>query len=847
VTIDPKIASDIVSYLSLSDDDRSILSSKRGFDDNSINLLKFRSIGPFLKEDLFIKSLDKPIFDALTTTNNILIPYFNQDGSISNIRPHKFGIKDNGAQIYIPWPIINGKEKTWVLTEGEFKAVASCIYGVPSLAIPGISSHTSTKLSSLLDTIRQISPAGIIICFDNEIKDNPKFKNYKDKYTKRYDSQFYSYVQAKLIEKELGKDKVAICELPLDKAKDGKADIDGLLATGMSKQEYVDVLHQSVRSYDYRKSWDNLPPLHLSYLQRRVDRFFYTGKIKENFNCLYRVEYKNKTIKDETVTQRQEVKIANFAIRMINTLKGSEGLERQIIIKSAYGNSRPCVLSPSIMSSKQQFISFLYTQGDYCFTGNDSDLPDLWEYLFLTQDGTTITKLDKFGYNEEHDFWVFGHGIYKNQQLYPVNDANICMIGDDGFSILNVEDTDLAPPFLELEDPLFDIDDVRKKMAEAFGPNNAKRMIAWIFGVFLGDKIIKEYENFPQMFYYGVFGAGKTSAAKISMSFFGQYEEKGFSLDGSSKVGLIRIATRNSLLPVWIEESRNSAEGTVSKNSIFRSIYDRTSIAKGTKIPGQIISTKATANCLISGEEYPADAATVSRCLLLHIDKQMQNKEASQSAFEWLVNNRRMFSYFGHSILLNSNFWWERCKKNIDEYIESFKKDPKISVRARLHNALIGGIADTIFGEDEKFSASVYQFAKQEENVLKNSQMLNVFWQDIYTLVLEKKLNYKFYQLYEEEGVSFVKMNFTPLYGTWEKVFKQMRKEHPVSKNSLLEAVKHEPYYVDYKQIKFFDVRPYCLILKFNKGDTPESVFNAIMYEEGDNITSLAHSLKERE
>ena len=845
MSLDPKLAQDIVDYLTLSDTDREIIKRKRGFDDTTIDLLKFRTIGYHLKDDSFIKGLDKPIYDSLTSGNNILIPYFYPDGRVSNIRPHKFGIKDNASNIYIPWPIIQSSEKTWVLTEGEFKAVASCMYGVPAIAVPGISSYAVNKLPALLEVIRNINPAGIIIAFDNEIKDNPKFKNYKDKYTKRYDSQFYAYVQSKLIEKELGKDKVAICELPLEHAKEGKVDIDGLLAQGLSKDDFIAILHTAVRSNEYRKSWDKLPPSHLSYLQRRVDRFFYHGRIKESFNCLYRVESKNKTIKDETVTQRQEIKIANFTIRMINTLKGSEGLERQIIIKSAYGNSRPCVLSPSMMASKQQFINFLYTHGDYCFTGNDADMPDLWEFLFLTQDGSTITKIDKFGYDKEHDFWVFGHGIYKNKTLYPVDESGICYVGDEGFSLLTVEDTDLAPPVLETTAPVFDIDDVRKKMAEAFGLHNAKRIIAWVFGVYLWDKIIEEYENFPQLFYYGVFGAGKTSAAKVTMSFFGQYEEKGYSLDGSTKVGLTRIATRNSGLPFWIEEARNAAEGTVSKNSLFRSIYDRTSIAKGTKNPNEIRSTKTSANCLISGEEYPSDAATVSRCLLIHIDKQNQRKEVSKAAFDWLMNNKSMFSFFGHSVLLNADFWWERCKKNIDEYIDAFKKDQKISVRARLHNALIGGIADTIFGEDEKFSQSVYQFAKQEEVVLRNSQMLNVFWQDVYTLVLEKKLNYRFYQLYEEDGMPFVKINFAPLYGSWEKVFKNMRKEHPVSKNSLIEAMKQEGYYIDHRQIKFFEVRPYCLILKFNRNDTPEPLFNTIMYEEGDNITSIAHMQKE--
>ena len=165
----------IIQGLVLSDSDRSSLKSKRGFGDDVIDKMMLRTGGGLVAEMPFIKDLD--YIEALHHPN-IVIPYFNSEGRIHHLRPHKGGIAGLPSEVYVPW--FMGKEmfdkpERLVIAEGEFKAVASCVMGVPAISVPGISSFGKTKFEDLLKVIREISPSSVVICLDKEVKDNPKY------------------------------------------------------------------------------------------------------------------------------------------------------------------------------------------------------------------------------------------------------------------------------------------------------------------------------------------------------------------------------------------------------------------------------------------------------------------------------------------------------------------------------------------------------------------------------------------------------------------------------------------------------------------------------------------------
>ena len=135
----------------------------------------------------------------------VLIPYFDEAGEIVAIRPHKGNPKKpegtddydeswRGLQIYCPLLLrltaIDESDKLVVLTEGEFKAAALMQAGIPALAFPGIHSMRNYRFrNDVVSLLQRFEVRNIVIVFDNETKDDPNFLDkYKPDPWDRYDA-----------------------------------------------------------------------------------------------------------------------------------------------------------------------------------------------------------------------------------------------------------------------------------------------------------------------------------------------------------------------------------------------------------------------------------------------------------------------------------------------------------------------------------------------------------------------------------------------------------------------------------------------------------------------------------
>jgi len=226
--------------LLLTSADRERLKAKRGFSDQTIDTLGFKSSNAInieiinsllnkfpthqlLDEGLFVKTPSGGIapYNQFTgwgitgkkdakgkpewgATNPILIPYRDADGKVNSIRPHKGNIprrdKDNdeqcGGEIYCPLLIETRLEnfdhgsplyRTLVLTESEFKAAAIWQAGFPAIGIPGTSFVRNPIFRArLVLLLERFGIQRVIIVFDNEIKDKPGMPSYKADPFNRY-------------------------------------------------------------------------------------------------------------------------------------------------------------------------------------------------------------------------------------------------------------------------------------------------------------------------------------------------------------------------------------------------------------------------------------------------------------------------------------------------------------------------------------------------------------------------------------------------------------------------------------------------------------------------------------
>jgi len=801
-----KVFKQIIDSLPLLDEHRKELKLKRGFSDDIIDKFQFRSISKeLLEKSNGLNEILPQNFKNAFQAKNILIPYFQKfpDGTedIIYIRPHKFSIVDLPIQIYIPYALIGDDHTNLVISESEFKAIASCIYNVPTIGLPGIASFSNTKFNILLGLLESLEVKKAIICFDNEIKDNPAYPNYKEDFRKRYDTQFYAYIMARKI-KEIGKIDAYIATLDSKYMINGKIDIDGLLALGVKEDDYKRMISNPQSYYEYKKTW-NVLPQHRSFIERRIDRYFYEGPIIEKEG-----EYYNKA---------NSKKISNFKLKILHTIiDGENKAERLVQFISKYGNSTPTYLLPDAMVSKAMFQKLCYDCGDYEFSGKDEDLMNICRYLFIHQDGRLVYKIPHYGYCENLKTWFFGNGAYCNNEFFQIDEDKIIWINDIGYK--------LAEEMNGLDIPILSKDRTREitiatifsKVSKIYNSNEAKLLIGWALGNFFMPEILEIYRVYPFMFLYGKQAAGKSTTANLISSFFG-FTQQGINFF-STNVGISRYTNQMSMIPIWLEEYRNKDKDIGKKNNFLRSIYDRSTIVKGSKKEYEIKVYKARSTLIISGEEHPQDAALNSRCVQFPIYRSADSEDTTQE-YEWLQSNKGSFNEIGDDLLLNKKKYWPVIKDRIDSYIQSFKADGiKISDRPKIHHSILAGICDTLIGKDEIFSQYVGEKAVSQDSKVYFEQALYVFFEDVLNMYLSGKFPKPIVEAKNDE----IYFGFGFVYSQWECHFKGLRNDIPASKIALMEHIKKEPYFKDTRQSRIGGVSMYCLILK--EENAPEAL-----------------------
>lgn len=282
---DPCVWQDLYDALTLTPSDREALKKKRGFNKDTIDRAGYRSsnydnlkrlqflltkyphplllslgiatkdrnsgdikISPQLTGYGLIKRGSKTEEEEWGNVEPILIPYFDRDGKVTWIRPHKGNLSGKRFMIEQGYerafkttrtrtqPFTNflfyqrpeGWERKCVLTEGEHKATALAQAGIPAMAVPGIQMPKNKLfLEEMIETLRLAGIKDIIVCYDNEDK------SHKPDPDDRHESYVWANYACDTL-RPVGFN-MSLLELPVEWRQDGKADWDGALAQFGSK------------------------------------------------------------------------------------------------------------------------------------------------------------------------------------------------------------------------------------------------------------------------------------------------------------------------------------------------------------------------------------------------------------------------------------------------------------------------------------------------------------------------------------------------------------------------------------------------------------------------------------
>ena len=741
------------------------LKGKRGFSDATIQKLRFFSGGKYLLEleQQIVKDFER---DVLTESGvcvasgkmltlspqlleeRIIIPYLNVAGKCHLIRPHKKGLSSVPIDLYVPdWELT----AELILTEGEFKAAASAQLGLPAIAIPGIASFSKDHLPRLTKFLTEAKIRDICIIFDNEEKSDPHLKNYKENPADRHDTEFYAYYMAYLLDKAGFRTRIGI--LPESWRVEGKADIDGALSQGKTKQDILGVVAYSKTSGEYIKE---LPQEAQTIIRRKISLKYYHSHIRKEFNKYVATRHRGKVPYEE--------EISNFTMKIIATHSTAEGLIREIQFTNEFGESSNCyAIKPEDMGGAEGFTNFCFTHGNFIWRGLKDDLLNIWEGLFLEDDGRHITEPDHIGWIESESLWLFGNvAIDKDSKEMRPDKNHIFWMEKKGIKPIALGVTtgkgqiSEGIPYVSLSP--CDIVEIRKRLADTIGDIEAVKCLGWASAIPYLEDIFDAYGCYPFLFITGRTGSGKSTIAEWITCLFG-IEDAGKSLSQTTVVAIQRSLGYYSSLPVFLDEFRNTSD-IAFKTGFLRNVYNRQSSGKGIKSNFGIREAKVRGTLIIAGEETPNDNAILNRSILVEIIK----KNRATNHYDWFTKNKAKFSHHILEIIKKKKEQREDFLRVLGEAKDYLTQHAGVDDRTAVNHAVLcAGHAITFGEKDLDVTKMIVQEAQKTMGDYQSDNMMHTFIKDLQVMAHKGELKEN-YWVVEDNRIFFY---FEGLYNLW--------------------------------------------------------------------------------
>lgn len=777
----------------LSDKHSELLKTKRGFTEQTIKRNRFFSAGQYLlslekeltekfkPEDLiesgvFLRKKESIHLDPILLQDHIVIPYLDKGGKARLIRPHKLGLKKVPVQIYQPFNIHG---ENLIITEGEFKAAAACQLTASCIALPGIASFSGEHYKTLIEFLNENSIKNICIIFDNEVKDDPKLPKYKPDAMDRYDTQYYSYLMAKMLTKDGFNTHIGL--LPDSWRVDGKVDIDGALAQGKTKSDFDGIVRRSIGFKEY---YDSLEDEAKEVIRKKEAKRFFRTHIRVDFNKYIAKRWNGKREWDED--------ISNFTMKIIATHETAEGIIREIKFVNEFGKSAPFfAIKPEDMMGNDSFSTFCARHGNFIWKGRKEDLYAIWEHEFLNDSGRHIIEPDCIGWLPENKLWVFGNVAFMDDLELRPDDHGIFWTEKRGFKPIplgvssgkNVISEGI--PYLTLNKCDFGL--LRSKLSESIGNYEAMVCLGWSFSVLFMEYVFRKYGCFPFLFITGRRRSGKSTVAEWIMNFFG-LENSGKQAGDTTSVAMQRYMSYYSSLPFFVDEYRNDQKVT-SKNGLLRNAYNRQSAGKGMKSDFGIREAKVRGTLIIAGEETPNDNALLTRCVVILVSE-MRRKINN---FDWFVKNRAKLSSFSYDILSNQKLYLDkyliRLEQDKNEIAQTMNDD-----RLAINMAVISAGAWSLFGEDKSFASMFVRELNTTKKDLEEESIVSSFFNDVKAMAVDPQNHLK--ELWDvQDGKIY--LYFHAIYNKWSKDFQGRNKETPFKSEAIRNYLKDEPGFID--------------------------------------------------
>lgn len=691
------------------------------------------------------------------TDGHVVIPFMDDKDRCIYHRAHKLG---PGGVAVMLFGLFASKlfsdVSRLVITEGEYKTLALLQLGIPSIAVPGISSFGDTKLNSLKLLLRRWGVRRVVWMFDNEIKDDPKLPTFKPNALKRWDTDYWACRMAQDIwdkkaarasqndeEQEdeqqsgtaitSGVESSLIARLPDDWRIDGKIDPDAALAIGKTAQDFQDVIAKATTWNFYLK---RLP------MEGQIVVGYKLAKRRLSFSPLQsrngRYTWKQGDGNSRT--------LSNFVFGECRRIRGTDGqLVRVIPITNEFGETAEVELDPSSFVKLDGFKQAMANAGNFRWSGHNQHLEALQDRVFAEGSPRVAEEADCFGLLDDHS-WLFADGLIQA-------DGQVAKFSKDGVAwgtslhgyIPLQEKSTCKPTLAQLDDEAPSLLDIFLAIESSMGLSSVGLALGWTLACVWSQDIFEDVGFFPILGIIGQPESGKTTLGRWLTGGWGlpKHGQNPIKLNGSSTAGIDRTLAKYSSMPVWFDEYRNTIDQTTKES--LRSVFDRSSAVKGVKSNDNKTKGSQVKGCMIlSGEDSPTDLATISRIVMVRPHKE---KLGSSEQYEKAQAQVALFPRFVRHCIKNRIVLRDEVLACIRASYERIIAESGDERTAWIYAIPLGAFLAfcdnvTVQGSEGhkaflRVSQSMQEGVKTQQEAKQSADRLVLFWQGV--LILMRK------------------------------------------------------------------------------------------------------------
>ncbi|MDH2882514.1 hypothetical protein [Bacillus cytotoxicus] len=615
--------------------------------------------------------------------------------------------------------------------------------------------------------------------------------------------------------------------------------------------EDIKIINVDNRSWEKTKVGDNPPLLQdvMAALEDKVEKDEEKKKKRgRNIHSNLNEKYYYKLFKTGEDTYQEEV-ISNFIIIPLYTAVNSFGKQIYTLKLVSSIQSKVVEFDGETLAIHTSFKKHCMNSGRFNWFGDQSSLNSLISEI-LSSSMKEIEIITCIGWNEREKAWFFPRHAFYNGDVSSADENGIITLKDKHFKVQVDQNTENLIFPLQNSRPSKEELALYFKCLKILYGNYGLLAFGYITSTFNVDAITSSRTDyFPFLYFYAMYGRGKSSFMKVTSSFAGMK----VPLDTMPSKDVLRKGlSKHSSLPFIVDEAENkndSGRGVdffkTNAEAIKNNIYMRQDFTRGHKDEDKIIYYPVKGTLMLGGEVLTSVASIIQRSVLIDASKLVFNEEVYQQ----FRGMEKISVWTGQYLMRTSEEWKDHFIRLYDEIMTYFTNQgwTSIHIRIRTHYAifLAGALAaaaqlnkyfdGNILLSSKEELKGIYQFVYQE---MKETQLLTTedhpsmeFLRKIGLLAnkeaVRRNIDYKC--ITEKDGTVYLYLAPTNVYEAYR--ISERTPFYPSSKKVVKDLQNYSFFKVPKKQ-RIGQSNPTAWVIQLSDPKNPSAIKNGIVHPE---------------